>query len=113
MQIERLKNRLAMAAATLAVATAMNVKAGTSATPAAQPPEHFTGTVVSVHPQNHVLKVKSWFFFKKTFNLGSNCTFDLWKKSDATAADVRPGEKVEVTTKMIRACLSPAASVRN
>ena len=86
-----------MTAAILAVGAALNAKAEPSAKAAPQPVEHFTGTVVSVHPQNHVLKVKSWFFFKKTFNLGSNCTFDLWKNSDATAAAVRPGEKVEVT----------------
>jgi hypothetical protein len=64
---------------------------------AARPENHYTGTVVAVDPKEHVLSVKEWLMFQKAFNLGDNCTYTLLGKANASAGDLRPGEKVTVS----------------
>jgi len=63
---------------------------------AARPENHYTGTVVSVDPNDHTLTTKGFVFGKK-FNLGGTCNYALLDKSPGTASDLRPGEKVVVS----------------
>lgn len=63
----------------------------------ARPESTYTGMVVSVDPQSHVLTVKGWVFSKKSFNLGENCAYELPGKTPATIGDLRSGQKVTVT----------------
>jgi Cu/Ag efflux protein CusF len=55
----------------------------------------YTGTVVSVDPGEHQLKVKGWFFTKE-FNLGNNCAYKFVDKSADSVNGLRPGQKVTV-----------------
>jgi hypothetical protein len=109
MKINRLKHWMAVGAAALTanvvygeapdLPAAAGKPAGQSAT-AARPEKSYTGTVVSVDPKEHVLRVKDWGLSKKTFNLGDNCTYALLfttlANNQGTANDLRPGEKVTV-----------------
>lgn len=52
--------------ATLLVTSAVLRASADEPAPASRRYEHYTGTVVSVDPQEHVLKVQGWFLFKKT-----------------------------------------------
>lgn len=61
----------------------------------------YTGTVASVDPQEQVLDMKGWMMHK-SFNLGGDCTYVLLEKPSATAADLRPGEKVVVSYQNVR-----------
>jgi hypothetical protein len=63
---------------------------------AARPENHYTGTVVSVDPNDHTLTARR-FVFSKKFNLGGACTYALLDKAPGTASDLRPGEKVVVS----------------
>jgi hypothetical protein len=56
----------------------------------------YTGTVASVDPKEHVLKVKGWML-NKAFNLGDNCSFQQLDKPAAAPGDLRIGEKVTVS----------------
>lgn len=57
----------------------------------------YTGTVTAIDSQEHVLTVTSWGVWKKSFNLGENCTYKFWDKDSGTLNDLRPGEKVAVS----------------
>jgi hypothetical protein len=62
---------------------------------AARPDKTYTGTVVSVNPNEHTLEVKG-LLFSRHFNLGVNCAYALLDNPQGAVAAVRPGEKVEV-----------------
>jgi Cu/Ag efflux protein CusF len=51
--------------------------------------------LVSVDPANHTLMVKKWFR-TRDFNTGSDCKVTLEDKPDASLADLRPGEQVDI-----------------
>lgn len=104
MKTNKLKNWLAVFAV---VCTATAAMPATADQPSAttRPDKHYTGTVVSVDPNEHMLTVKSWLMFKKTFNLGDNCSYDLWPKSATTEAGLRPGEKVRVSYRNVHGVL--------
>ena len=76
---------------------------------ASKPEKSYTGTVVSVDPQERVLSVKEWVLSKKTFNLGDNCIYDLLfttvENDHGTANDLRPGEKITVSYRDSRGVL--------
>jgi Cu/Ag efflux protein CusF len=55
----------------------------------------YTGTVISVNPNESTLKVKG-LLFSKNFNLGENCSYVLWNKPAGAVSDLRAGEKVDV-----------------
>ena len=95
---------LALGATLLVTSVVLRASADEPA-PAGGRYEHYTGTVVSVDPQEHVLKVQGWFLFKKTFNLGDPCVYRLWQKPDATAANLRTGQKVKVSYQNIHGVL--------
>lgn len=57
----------------------------------------YTGTVVSIDPKEHVVDVKGWTMLNKTFNTGDNCFISQIDKDNATAADLRVGERVTVS----------------
>jgi len=63
---------------------------------AVKPEKTYTGTVVSVNPQEHTLKLRG-FLFSKTFNLGDNCTYTFVDKDKGALGDVHPGQKMEVS----------------
>ncbi|MDD5141580.1 MAG: hypothetical protein PHY43_15125 [Verrucomicrobiales bacterium] len=96
MKTTRSTSWMAVCAAVLTATTAFHVSAEQLAT-AARPEKSYTGTVLSVDPKEHVLSVKGWGMWSKTFNLGDNCTYMLLEKNNATANDLRPGEKVVVS----------------
>lgn len=107
MKTTKLKNWLAVGAAILTVSMAIRASAdqpSASAT-AAHPDKHYSGTIASVDRSEHTLTVKGWFLFKKTFNLGDNCAYQLWEKPDATAAGLHPGEKVTVSYQDVQGVL--------
>ncbi|HEY2329725.1 MAG TPA: hypothetical protein VGI63_07925 [Verrucomicrobiae bacterium] len=95
MKTTRSKTWLAVCVSVLTVA-AFRAPADQAAT-AAKPEKSYTGTVASVDPKEHVLSVNGWVMFKKAFNLGEGCTYTLLEKNSASAADLRPGEKVVVS----------------
>jgi Cu/Ag efflux protein CusF len=71
--------------------------AATAAPAAAKSNEKsYTGTVVSVDPKEHVLNVKGWML-NKAFNLGETCFYSQLDRNNATANDLRVGEKVTVS----------------
>lgn len=109
MKTTRVKQWTAAGAAALTAAAVCGAAAGqpaTNATPAnppataATPERSYTGTVISVNPQERELRVKAWALSKKTFNLGDNCAYALlfttMQNNHGTANDLRPGEKVTV-----------------
>ena len=94
MKTNRAKNWAAVCAAVLTATAAFRASAD-QATTAARAEKSYTGTVISVNPQEHTLKTK-WFVFGKTFNLGAPCTYTLLDNRAGTINDLRPGEKVTV-----------------
>ena len=67
-----------------------------NAPPANAMDNYYTGHILSVDPQNHMVTVKSWMLSKKQFNLGDNCTYVMLGNQNGTSANLRPGEKVSV-----------------
>ena len=94
MNTSRLKSWTAVCAAVLTTTAVIRASADQPAT-ASKPEKSYTGTVVSVDPQEHTLNAKS-FVFDRKFNLGVACTYTLLDNNTGTAGDLRPGEKVEV-----------------
>ena len=94
MKSTRSKIGMAACLSVLTAFVAIKSPADQTAT-AAQPEKNYTGTIVSVDPQEHTLKAK-WFLFTKKFNLGDDCVYTLLDKNPATAGDLRPGEKIAV-----------------
>jgi Cu/Ag efflux protein CusF len=64
---------------------------------ATKPEKSYTGTVVSVNPQEHVLKVKGFWLFSKSFNLGDTCSYTFLDNRLGTTSDLHPGQKVTVS----------------
>lgn len=64
---------------------------------AAKPDKTYTGTVVSVNPQEKMLDVKGFLFSKKDFNLGDNCAYSIVGQENGAMGDLRPGQKVTVS----------------
>lgn len=60
------------------------------------PEKSSTGTVVSMDTNEHMLRVKGWFFQNRTFNLGNNCVYSEPGNDNAPINTLRPGEKVKV-----------------
>jgi Cu/Ag efflux protein CusF len=100
MKTTMIKKWTAVGAAVLAASAAFRASADPSATPA-RPERSYTGTVVSVDPQERTLRVSQWALSKKTFNLGDNCTYALLfttvENNRGTVNDLRPGEKVTIS----------------
>ena len=60
--------------------------------------KNYTGTVTSVDPQEHVMRVKGWWLLPhKQFSLGGDCAYAMLANSPGTFNDLRAGEKVTVT----------------
>ncbi len=95
MKTTRAKNWMAVCAAVLTTTAVIRASADQAAT-AARPEKSYTGTVVSVAPQEHTLKTRGFLFTKK-FNLGDACTYTLLDNNSGTMNDLRPGEKVTVS----------------
>ncbi|HTX21523.1 MAG TPA: hypothetical protein VMD27_06680 [Candidatus Aquilonibacter sp.] len=95
MKTNRTKNWMAVSVAVLTATAAFRASADQTTT-AANPEKSYTGTVVSVSPQEHTLQTRG-FVFSKTFNLGAACTYTLLDNSAGTINDLRPGEKVAVS----------------
>ena len=62
---------------------------------AAKHDKTYTGVVVSVDPQEHVLKMKHWLS-SKSFNLGNTCDYRLLDNRTGTISDLHPGQKARV-----------------
>jgi len=62
---------------------------------AAKPDKTYTGTVVSVNPNGHMLDVKG-FLFSKKFNLGNTCAYNMVGENAGSMSDLRPGQRVTV-----------------
>ena len=56
----------------------------------------YTGTVLAVNPQEHVLKVRGSWLSSKSFNLGDPCTYTFLNDQSGTVNDLRPGQRVMV-----------------
>jgi Cu/Ag efflux protein CusF len=65
------------------------------ATTVAKQQMNYTGIVVAVEPQEHVLKVKGWLL-TKSFNLGDTCAYTFLDNHPGAAGDLHPGQKVTV-----------------
>ncbi len=63
---------------------------------AAKPDKTYTGTVVSVNPQEKMLDVKGFWFSNKKFNLGDTCAYTIVGKETGALGDLRPGQRVTV-----------------
>jgi Cu/Ag efflux protein CusF len=79
----------------LLAAGASRVNADASPT-AAQAGKTTRGTIASVDAGDKTVKVKG-LFFSRTYHLGDNCQIALGDRKDASAADLRPGQKVTLT----------------
>lgn len=89
-----------VAAAFSAAADDAASPAVTPASPAATPTiseKSCTGTVVSMDANEHVLRVKGWFFQHREYNLGNNCVYSQPGNDNAPINTLRPGEKVKVS----------------
>jgi len=75
--------------------TAASKSLGEDAATAVKPHKNYTGTVMSVDTQEHLLGLKG-MILSKTFNLGDNCTYILVDKPAGTLSDLRPGQRVTV-----------------
>jgi len=64
--------------------------------PQTTPDKHYTGNVVAVDSQEHILNVRGWLFGKQ-FNLGDRCAYVLPGQAVGSLNDLRPGEKIQVT----------------
>lgn len=95
MKTNRAKNWMAVCAAVLTTTAVIRASADQAAT-AAKPEKHYTGTIVSVAPQEHTLETRGFLFTKK-FNLGDACTYTLLDNNSGMISDLRPGEKVTVS----------------
>jgi len=78
-----------------AVFRAMANDASANAT-TAKSDKAWTGTVVSVAPNERVLDVKG-FLFRKQFNLGDSCRYDMVGQEQGTIGDLRPGQRITVS----------------
>ena len=96
MKTTKARNWTAVCTAVL-TATAVFRASADQAAPAARPEKSYTGTVISVDPKEHMLSVKGWMMFNRTFNLGDNCAYAFLENNNGTANDLRPGEKVTVS----------------
>lgn len=94
MKTTKSKNWTAVCAAVLTATAAFRASADPAAT-AARPEKNYTGTIVSVDPQEHVLNAKG-FLLSKKFNLGADCAYTLLDNGIGAIGDLRPGEKVKV-----------------
>lgn len=56
----------------------------------------YTGTVISVNPNERLLDVRGWILNKK-FHLGDNCGYALLDNPSGAITDLRSGEKVTVS----------------
>jgi Cu/Ag efflux protein CusF len=63
---------------------------------AAKPDKTYTGTVISVNPNERTMEVKG-FVTSHTFHLGADCPYVSLDNPSAAISDLRPGEKVNVT----------------
>ncbi len=97
MKTTKANNWMAVCAAVLTATAVFRASADQPAT-AARPEQRYTGTISSIEPGGHVLRVKGgWLKFSKTFNFGDACAFTQLDKTPAVANDLRPGEKVKVS----------------
>jgi hypothetical protein len=87
------------------MATAVFRAAADQPATAAKSENSYTGTIISVAPNEHVLTVKEWAFFKKSFNLGENCAIVQLDNPNAAASDLRTGEKVKVSYQDVQGVL--------
>ena len=62
---------------------------------AAKPDKNYTGTIVSVDPNEKALNVHG-FMFSKKFNLGDNCAYSIVGQETGALSDLRPGQRVMV-----------------
>jgi hypothetical protein len=95
MKTTRARNWTAVCAAVLTATAAFRASADQPVA-TARPEKSYTGTVVSVDPQGHILQTRGLVLSGK-FNLGAACTYTLPDKSTGTIGDLRPGEKVTVS----------------
>ena len=98
MKTTRSKNWMAVCAAVLTATAASRVSAddATANAPAAKPDKTYTGTVVSVSPNENMLDVKGFPFGHKKFNLGNSCTYTIVDQDSGAIGDLRPGQRVTV-----------------
>ncbi len=90
------KTKQAIGLAAVLTGTAALNALGDQSMPAAGAEKNYTGEIISVDPQEHMLRVKSWMLSKKEFNLGDNCAYELWGINNGAAGDLRPGQKITV-----------------
>jgi Cu/Ag efflux protein CusF len=95
MKTKKAKSWMTVCAAVLTTTAVIRASADQAAT-AARPEKSYTGTVVSVAPQEHTLETRGFLFTKK-FNPGDTCTYSLLDNSNGAINDLRPGEKVTVS----------------
>ncbi|HEX9048498.1 MAG TPA: hypothetical protein VF988_15830 [Verrucomicrobiae bacterium] len=62
----------------------------------AQPEKNYSGTVISVAPQDRMVTVKAGWLSTKIFNLGDNCAFAMLDNNNGSVNDLRVGEKIAV-----------------
>ena len=91
-------NWMTVCAAVLTATMAYRVSADDASAnaPAAKPDKTYTGTVVSVSPQENLLDVKAFLFSNKKFNLGNTCAYTIEGKDTGGIGDLRPGQRVTV-----------------
>ena len=95
MKTTRTTNLTAVCAAVLTATAVLRAPADQAATTVV-PEKFYTGTVVSVDPQEHTLNAKG-FVLSRKFNLGSTCTYTMLDNQAGAIGDLRPGEKVIVS----------------
>ena len=95
MKTTRTRHWTAVCAALFTATAVLRASADSTAT-AVKPEKSYTGTVVSVDPQEHTLDARG-FVLSKKFNLGAVCTYTLLDNQAGAITDLRPGEKVAVS----------------
>jgi predicted RNA-binding protein len=95
MKTSKVKQTMVLASV-MTAAAALSASADQAAMPAGGPESWYTGKVMSVDPQNHMVGVRSWFLSRKEFSLGDNCAYSFPGINNGTVADLRPGQKITV-----------------
>jgi len=98
MKTTRAKTWMAVCTSFFTAAAMFPALADEPAATAARSDKSYTGTVVAVDPSEHTLNVKGGVFnMNRAFNLGGTCAVFQLDKNNATANDLRAGEKVTVS----------------
>ena len=104
MKTNTIRTWTAVGVSGLLLATAGQSLASEQAATAARQEKTYTGTVISVNPNEHMLHIKG-LILSRNFNLGGSCAYAVLDKPAGAIGDLRPGQKVMVSYQNVKGVL--------